>query len=245
MLRARDLVRTYEGLTALDHVSLVAEPGELVGVLGPNGAGKTTLMRILAGVLPPDSGTVEIGGVRLDADPLEAKRHTGFAPEEPSLYEELSAAEQLALSASLRGLEPKPARARALGLLDRLGLAARADEPVGHYSHGMRKKLSFALALLHRPGLLLCDEALEGFDVMAAVAAKEELAALARAGTAVLFSSHVTETVERLCDRALILDHGRVVRGLERRDWGAEPGRSSPLEQIFLAATRPEPERTT
>jgi ABC-2 type transport system ATP-binding protein len=241
MLRASRLVRHYGTRCALERVSLAVSPGEIVGVLGANGAGKSTLMRLLAGVLLPDSGSVEVDGVALASDPVAAKQRMGFAPEEPSLYAELDAMHYLEFIGAVRGLEPREARARALGLLDRLGLSSRAGEPAGQLSHGMRKKLSFAAATLARPALLLCDEALEGFDVGASFAAKQELVALARAGCAVLFSSHVTETVERLCDRVLVLHEGRLVRSLERAQWGGEPGHVSPLEQMYIESIRPRP----
>ena len=135
---------------------------------------------------------------------------------------------------AIHGLDPRTAEARAGELLERMGLAARAEEPVRQLSHGMRKKLSFVAAVLHRPAVLLCDEALEGFDVEAGLAAKSELRELACAGCAVLFSSHVTETVERLCDRAVLLYRGRVARTLARSDWGSAPPEMSALERAFL-----------
>ena len=166
--------------------------------------------------------------------PLEAKRRLGYAAEEPRFYEELSAEEHLAFVAAVRGLDPAAARARATALLDALGLTGRTAEPVQQFSHGMRKKLSFVAAVLHRPPVLLCDEALEGFDAGGALAAKEELRILAAAGTAVLFSSHVTEAIERLCDRAVMLHGGRVARVLDRAAWGAPPVGPSSLEREFL-----------
>lgn len=241
MMRVSDLSRRYGTLLALDAVSLEVRSGEMLGLLGPNGAGKSTLLRIAAGLQPPDSGTVEIGGVDVWQNPLAAKRRLGYAPEEPAFYEELSAEEYLAFVAAVRGLDPAEARRRALELFERLGLAGRTDEPVSRFSHGMRKKLSFVAAVLHRPQALLCDEALEGFDVGAALAAKEELRALAAAGSSVLFSSHVTETIERLCDRAAILHRGRMARTLERADWGNPGPELSPLEIAFLAVTRSDP----
>jgi ABC-2 type transport system ATP-binding protein len=137
--------------------------------------------------------------------------------------------------AMLRGLEPAAARARAHGLFDRLGLAGRTDEPVHNFSHGMRKKLSFVAAVLHRPAVLLCDEALDGFDAAGAFEAKDELRDLAKGGCAVLFSSHVTEIIERLCDRAVLLHAGRVARVLSRSAWGDPAPGPSPLEREFLA----------
>lgn len=239
MLRVSGLTRRYGALTALDDVSLAVAPGEIAGLLGANGAGKSTLLRTAAGLQPPDAGTVTIGGIDLWVSPIEAKRRLGYAAEEPSFYEELSAEEYLAFLAAVRGLDPAAARARAADLLEGLGLANRTREPVHHFSHGMRKKLSFIAAVLHRPPVLLCDEALEGFDAGGALAAKTELRARAAGGCAVLFSSHVTETIERLCDRAVLLHGGRVARVIERSAWGAPPAGPSPLEREFLAVTGP------
>jgi ABC-type multidrug transport system ATPase subunit len=234
MLEIRGLGRSYGPVRALDGVGLTVRSGEIVGLLGANGAGKSTLMRTVAGLQLPDQGAVTVAGVSLDREPIEARRHLGYAAEEPTFYEDLSAAEFLAFLSALHGLDPGEARSRAGALLERLGLASRAEEPVRQYSHGMRKKLSFTAAVLHRPAVLLCDEALEGFDVAAALEAKTELRARAGAGAAVLFSSHVTESVERLCDRVVVLHRGRIARTLERREWGSPDAGPSRLEREFL-----------
>jgi ABC-2 type transport system ATP-binding protein len=235
MLAVRAVTRMYGTLTALDSVSLEVRPGEIVGLLGANGAGKSTLLRTIAGLQPPDSGLVEIEGVDVWKEPRAAKQRLGYAAEEPTFYEELSADEYVAFIAMVRGLDPEPARERAHALFDGLGLSGRIDEPVHQFSHGMRKKLSFTAAVLHRPRVLLCDEALDGFDAAGALAAKDELRALAGGGTAVLFSSHVTETIERLCDRAVLLHVGHVARVLPRAAWGDPAPGPSPLEREFLA----------
>ena len=241
MLEIAGLTRRYGTLVALDGVSLTVAPGEIAGLLGANGAGKSTLLRTAAGLQPPDAGTVSADGVDLWASPVEAKRRIGYAAEEPRFYEELSAEEHLAFVAAVRGLDAADAKARAEDLLGRFGLADRAREPVSRFSHGMRKKLSFVAAILHRPPVLLCDEALEGFDAAAALAAKEDLRVLAAGGCAVLFSSHVTETIERLCDRATLLHQGRVARVIERSAWGAPPSGPSALEREFLVVAGPTP----
>ena len=240
MLRVSALTRRYGARVAVQDVSLVIASGEILGLLGANGAGKTTLIRAAAGLLPPDAGTIEVAGVNLWDQPVEARRRLGYAAEEPSFYEELSADEYLAFVAAVRGMEPKGARERAHALLERLGLEDRCGEPVHRFSHGMRKKLSFVAAVLHRPAVLLCDEALEGFDAAGALEAKSELRSLAAAGSAVLFSSHVTETIERLCDRALILHHGRIIRALGSADWGGPAPGPSPLEREFIEVVRAE-----
>ncbi len=238
MLQIEDLRRAYGDREALAGVSFEVRPGEIVGLLGANGAGKSTLLRTAAGLQPPDRGRVRVAGHDVWAEPRDARAALGYAAEEPSFHEELSAAEYLAFVAAVRGLEPEEARRRTLDLAARLDLAPRLDEPVRAYSHGMRKKVSFLAATLHRPQVLLCDEALEGFDAPSALAAKDELRAIARGGSAVLFSSHVTETVERLCDRVLILAAGRLARELSRADWGAPDTATSELERAFLAVVR-------
>ena len=235
MLKVREVSRRYGAMAALIEVALDVRPGEIVGLLGANGAGKSTLLRTVAGLQPPDSGVIEVCGIDAWREPLAAKRLLGYAAEEPSFYEELSADEYLAFVASIRGLDPQVSRARARDLISRLGLESRTDEPVHHFSHGMRKKLSFIAAVLHRPPVLLCDEALDGFDAGGALEAKAELRALAAAGAAVLFSSHVAETIERLCDRVVLLHLGSVARMLDRTQWGAPAPGPSPLEREFLA----------
>ncbi len=238
MLEIHGLSRAYGDRLALDGVSLVVQPGEIVGLLGANGAGKSTLLRTAAGLQPPDEGAVRVAGHDVWDEPLAARAALGYAAEDPVFHEELSAAEYLAFVASVRALDPAGAEARVRSLAQRLDLAERLDDPVSGYSHGMRKKLSFMAAVMHRPRVLLCDEALEGFDAPSALAAKDELRALAREGGALLFSSHVTETVERLCDRVVILNRGRVARALARGEWGAPDDTHSALERAFLDALK-------
>ena len=240
MLRVENVAHAYDDRVALAGVTLEAAAGEIVGLLGANGAGKSTLMRAAAGLQPPDGGRIVVAGHDVWAAPLPARAALGYAAEEPAFYEELSAAEYLAFVASVRGLDPAAARERAHALAARLELGDRLDDPVRGYSHGMRKKLSFLAAVLHRPRVLLCDEALEGFDAPSALEAKEELRELARGGGAILFSSHVTETVERLCDRVVFLRLGCVARTLARADWGATGEPHSRLERAFLDTIRGE-----
>jgi ABC-2 type transport system ATP-binding protein len=235
MLRVQGLTRRYGSLVALEDVSFEVPPGQILGLLGANGAGKSTLMRTAAGLQPPDAGTVHVKDEEVWTNPLAAKRMLGYSPEEPTFYEELSADETLAFLAALRGLDAAAAKQRAEELCQRLGLASRMREPVHNFSHGMRKKLAFVSAVLHRPAVLLCDEALDGFDAAGALEAKETLRSLAQEGCSILFSSHVTETIERLCDRAVVLHLGRVARVLERDAWGSPNPGPSPLEREFLA----------
>ena len=238
MIQVQDLRHTYGERRALDGVTFIVRPGEVAGLLGANGAGKSTLLRTAAGLQPADEGRVTLAGHDVWDAPMLARTALGYAAEEPSFHEDLSAAEYLSFVATVRGLEPAAAETRTRDLAARLDLAERLDDPVRGYSHGMRKKVSFMAAVIHQPQVLLCDEALEGFDAPSAIAAKEEIRALAAAGTAVLFSSHVTETMERLCDRAILLHGGRVARELTRADWGGGAEVISPLERMFLEMVR-------
>ncbi len=238
MLQIENLRRSYGDRVALAGVSFEVKPGEIVGLLGANGAGKSTLLRTASGLQPPDAGHVRVAGHDVWIEHEAARAALGYAAEEPSFHEELSAAEHLAFVAEVRGMEPRAAQARARELAERLDLASRLDEPVRAYSHGMRKKVSFLAAILHRPAVVLCDEALEGFDAPSALAAKDELRALAAGGAAILFSSHVTETVERLCDRIVLLHAGAVARTMTRAEWGAPLTTHSALEGLFLDLAR-------
>ncbi len=240
MLVVEDLHRAYGNRVALAGVTFEVRPGEIVGLLGGNGAGKSTLLRTAAGLQPPDSGRIFVSGHDVWKDHMAARAALGYAAEEPSFHEELSAAEHLAFVGGVRGQAPGPAKERAWALAARLDLKLRLDEPVRGYSHGMRKKVSFMAAVLHRPAVLLCDEALEGFDAPSALAAKDELRALAHAGAAILFSSHVTETVERLCDRIVLLHDGVVARTMTASEWGAPSDAHSALERLFLDLSRRE-----
>lgn len=234
MLEVSGLLRRYGSRVALAGVSMMVQPGEIVGLLGANGAGKSTLLRTAAGLQSPDEGHVIIAGHDVWGAPVAARAQLGLAAEEPSFHEELSAAEYLSFVAAVRALEPRAAEMRARALAAAFDLSERLDDPVRGYSHGMRKKLSFLAAVLHKPAVLLCDEALEGFDAPSALAAKAEIRTRAREGCAVLFSSHVTETVERLCDRVVMLRRGRIAAEMTRSEWGAGAEEHSPLERAFL-----------
>ncbi len=234
MLEVLELGRSYGERRALAGVTIRVRRGEIVGLLGANGAGKSTLLRSAAGLQTPDEGVVRVAGHDVWRDPLAARANLGYAAEDPSFHEELSAAEYLSFVAAVRGLAPAEAEGRARALAGAFDLGERLDDPVHGYSHGMRKKLSFLAAVLHKPAVLLCDEALEGFDAPSALAAKAEIRTRAREGCAVLFSSHVTETVERLCDRVVMLRRGSVAREMARAEWGAGAEEHSPLERAFL-----------
>ena len=222
MLELLDLTRRFGSLTAVDRVSFGASEGEMVGLLGPNGAGKTTTVAMIAGLLRPDSGEVRIGGRRLagDTDPLKSK--IGLVTQDLALIGELSAAENLRFFAALYNVDRQASKRRAAEALDLTGLTERAQDKVKTFSGGMKRRLNLAAALLHDPEILLLDEPTVGVDPQSRNAIFDNLETLKRRGKTILYTTHYMEEAERLCDRVVILDHGRVIaddtsQGLSKR----------------------------
>jgi len=235
-LEVSDLTRRYGRFTAVDRLSLVLRPGEILGFLGPNGAGKTTTLRVCAGLLRPDAGEVRVAGHSLAREPLRARAKLGLVPDRPFLYERLSAREFLEFIAAIYEVPATIASGRAEGLIARLDLEG-ANDLIETYSLGARQKVSIAAALLPDPPLLMLDEPLTGLDPRAARALKDLLRERAGRGLGVLVSTHLLEVAERLCDRAIILHHGRKVAEGTLDELRRAHGEAT-LEDVFLALTR-------
>jgi ABC-2 type transport system ATP-binding protein len=211
MLEVDALKKSYGSLVAVNGVSLSAGVGEIVGLLGPNGAGKTTTVSMIAGLIPPDSGSVRIDGRPLSGDRDPNKRRIGLVPQELALFDELTAHANLQLFAALYDLDGAVAQ-RAMGeALDLVGLADRAQERVKNYSGGMKRRLNLAAALLHDPRILLLDEPTVGVDPQSRNAIFDNLEVLKSRGKTLVYTTHYMEEAERLCDRVIIIDHGEVV----------------------------------
>jgi ABC-2 type transport system ATP-binding protein len=211
MLEVKALRKAYGAIAAVDDVSLQAGAGETIGLLGPNGAGKTTTVSIIAGLLRPDSGEVRIQGRPLggDTDPLKWK--LGLVPQELALYDELSALENLSLFAALYNLSGSQAR-KAIGeAMELVGLADRINDRVKTYSGGMKRRLNLAATLLHDPQILLLDEPTVGVDPQSRNAIFDNLEMLKQHGKTLVYTTHYMEEAERLCDRIIIIDHGKVI----------------------------------
>jgi ABC-2 type transport system ATP-binding protein len=208
MLEVADLHQRFDELVALDGVAFGVAAGEIVGLVGRNGAGKTTTMRAVMGILAPDSGTVTWGGHAVDD---RDRMRFGYMPEERGLYSQMRLADQVAYFARLHGFDSRAAAAAARHWLDRLGLGERMDEKLIALSHGNQQRVQLAVALAHGPDLLVLDEPFAGLDPAAVDALSEVLVEQATAGTAVLFSSHQLELVERVSRRVVILESGRVL----------------------------------
>lgn len=206
----RGLRKVYGSVAAVDGVDLEVPRGSFFGFLGPNGAGKSTTIRILTGLIPADSGTVEILGRQLPQDELEIKKRIGLVPDESLLFDRLTGAEFLEFVGRMYGLDRGTAIERATGLLDLLELA-NDRKIIGEYSKGMRKRVAMAASLIHHPELFLMDEPFEGVDAVGARLMKDILLDQVRRGATVFLTSHVLEVVERLCDRIAIINHGTIV----------------------------------
>jgi ABC-2 type transport system ATP-binding protein len=210
-IEVRGLRKSFGAKEAVAGIDLDIAGGSLAGLVGPNGAGKTTSLSMMTGLLRPDSGRVLINGLDVWADPRAAKAVIGVVPAEARLFERLSGAELLEYAGRLHGLPAAEVRSRAAQLLDVLDLAQDAKRLVADYSTGMRKKAALGCALIHNPSVLFLDEPLEGVDPVSADAIRRLLTRFAGSGSTVLFSSHVMELVEQVCDHVSIINKGTIV----------------------------------
>ena len=209
-LEIAGLTKTFGEKVAVDHVDITVPQGSFYGLVGPNGAGKTTTLSMVTGLLRPDAGTVLVGGHDVWQDPVAVKARIGVLPEGLRLFERLSGRELLAYSGRLRGLPGDEVDKRATQLLDVLDLAGAQHKLVVDYSTGMRKKIGLAAALLHNPEVLFLDEPFEGVDPVSAQTIRGVLERYTRSGATVVFSSHVMELVESLCDWVAVMAAGRI-----------------------------------
>jgi ABC-2 type transport system ATP-binding protein len=210
-LRARRLSKHYSGVRVVADVSFTLRPGEVVGYLGPNGSGKTTTARMLAGLIEPSSGVIEHGGRDIRDDLVAFRRELGYVAEEPFLYPFLSGSEYLQLIGRLREIPESLLTTKIACFLELFGLTAAADQAIASYSKGMRQKIVISAALLHNPSVILFDEPESGLDVTTTLMLRHLVRTLAGRGKAILYSSHILEVVERVCDRVIVLHRGRVV----------------------------------
>jgi ABC-2 type transport system ATP-binding protein len=238
VLEARGLTKRFGGLTAVDCVSFRIARGEILGYLGPNGSGKSTTIRMLVGLLEPNAGTIALDGVDIADDPVRFKRTLGYVPEEPHLYTHLTAPEYLALVGRLRGLDERLVQRKSAALLDLFDLHDARYAAMSAFSKGMRQRVLLAAALLHDPGLVVLDEPFSGLDVGADLLFRTFLQALAAQGRMILFSSHRLDVVEKVCERVVILHHGKVVA--DDRVATLRTTRSATLEDVFAEVTRQE-----
>src|SRR5262245_16900803 len=205
------LVKQFGDFVAVDHINLHVNRGSFFGFLGPNGAGKSTTIKMLTGLLAPTSGTLRVLGLDIATNPMEVKRRIGVVPEDLNLFERLTGAEMLSFTGRMYGLRAEEIAQRSKELLELMELQDEPRKLIIEYSHGMKKKLSLACALIHRPEILFLDEPFEGVDAIASRTLKDLLSRLTARGLTVFLTSHVLEIVERLCSDIAIIAHGRLL----------------------------------
>jgi ABC-2 type transport system ATP-binding protein len=238
MIRLQKVVKRYGRFEAVKGLDLEIRPGELFGLLGPNGAGKTTTMRMIAGILAPTSGRIEIAGIDVMLKPVLAKATLGFIPDRPFVYDKLTGAEFLRFTAALFGQDGAEVERRSDELMELFDLTPWKHELTESYSHGMRQKLIIASALVHRPRVIVVDEPMVGLDPKSARLLKEIFRHFVEHGGTVLMSTHTLEIVEDMCDRVGIIRQGELVAcgtidDLRRSASDANAG----LEDLFLRLT--------
>ncbi|MBF0411658.1 MAG: ABC transporter ATP-binding protein [Desulfamplus sp.] len=257
MIEIKDLTKQYGKLTAVDNLTLSIPAGEIFGFIGPNGAGKTTTISMIAGLLAPTSGSVEICGIDMLKEPKQAKQNIGYIPDRPYIYEKLTAIEFLQFTADLfsmtNSMTKEEFRQRAESQLKIFSLLDWADALIESFSHGMKQRLIMAAALIHEPKVLVVDEPMVGLDPSAIKMVKQMLIELADSGTTIFMSTHTLKIAEDVCDRIGVIHKGRLIaKGsvkelkqqavLKRqaKNQQHENGDNVDLEQLFMMLTESE-----
>ena len=239
MITVTNFSKQYKGFTAVKNLSFSIEPGQILGLVGPNGAGKTTTLRALCGIIPPTSGQLLIVGHDIVQAPIAAKRNIGYIPDDPRLFDTMTVWEHLAFTAAAHKLTDFEQSAEAL--LQSFELAHKRDTLVHNLSRGMRQKVAIACAFLHDPKVILFDEPLTGLDPQGIRGIQQAIRERAKAGAAIIISSHLLSLFENLCTHVMVLSHGECRRFGTMREVLGEVGQtnnSSALEEAYFAITQ-------
>jgi ABC-2 type transport system ATP-binding protein len=238
MIELEHLVKKFGDLVAVDDVTLTVGRNEFFAVLGPNAAGKTTTLKILAGLMKPTEGYARVGGFDVQQHPLEARRRMAFVPDFPFLYEKLTPREFFRFTGQLFNMSEARLQQNLFELIDRFNLEPFADKAIEGLSHGTRQRVAIVSALLHDPEAFIIDEPMVGLDPQHARVVKDILKERARAGMAVLLSTHQLSVAEEMADRIGIMHQGRLIAVGSREELRRESGQAGPLEDVFLALTK-------
>ncbi|UWZ84860.1 ABC transporter ATP-binding protein [Occallatibacter riparius] len=244
MLQVQHLYRSFRGIPAVEDVSFQVDSGEIIGFLGPNGAGKSTTVKMITGMLRPNDGHVFFDHRDIHDDMVAFRKILGYVPEEAHLYSYLSGLEYLQLVGRLRGMREAVIEEKAVSLLGLLNLDSWQHTPISSYSKGMRQRVLIAAALIHDPQLLIFDEPLSGLDVVSSRLFKDLLEILAAQGKAVLYISHVLETVEQVCDRVIVIAKGKVLADAKPAELTQLMSLPN-LESVFAQLVQQQDTRTT
>lgn len=237
-LQVNGVYKSFGATTALNGVNLAIDEGEILGLLGPNGSGKSTLMKIVVGILKPDRGNVQVFGKDVTSEPIEVKKIIGYVPESPRLYEFLTGLEYLDFIADVHGLARATKAERIAEFLKALDLEGRENEMMNGYSQGMKQKIAVIAGLIHRPQMLVLDEPLNALDPRSARIVKDLIHKLRDDGVPTIFSTHVLDIADAICDRIVIMDNGSVLAEGRSGELKSKAGTSgSSLEEVFLKLT--------
>lgn len=237
-IKITSLVKEFGNTRAISGLSLEIGEGQVYGLLGPNGSGKSTLMKMIVGIIKPTEGSISVFGEDPQANPIAVRRAIGYVPEAPRLYDFLTAREYLDFVADIYGVPFEAKKERIAHFIEAFDLKGREDEMISGYSQGMRQKVAIAGALMHKPKLLILDEALNGLDPRSAKIVKDLLNKLASDGVTVIFSTHVLEIAQAICSRVAIVYRGALLSEGNVEDLKREAGMpGSSLEEVFLKLT--------
>lgn len=238
MIKIKNLTKIYGDHAAVKDLNLEIKPGELFGFLGPNGAGKTTTIKMLTGILRPSAGNIVIADIDIQKNPGDAKKSIGYVPDDPYLYDRLTAREHLQFIGGLYGLSKADINMRSAALFDTFGMNGWVDQRCEEFSHGMRQKLVFCSAFIHQPAVLVVDEPMVGLDPQSSRLVKDLMKQYARKGNTVFVSTHMLSVAEELCDRIGIINKGRLIEiGTLSELRSRAVGNNANLESVFLELT--------
>lgn len=239
MLKITDVSKSYSkgSIKAVDNINLDIKPGEIFGFLGPNGAGKTTTIKMIVGLLKPDSGSIILNDVDIWKEPLKAKSMISFVPDNPEIYDRLKGIEYLNFIADMYGISKAEREEKMNYYLELFNIKDAVGDIIGSYSHGMKQKIVLTSALLNNPELFILDEPMVGLDPKSSFNLKEEMKTMCQDGKTVFFSTHVLEVAEKLCDRIAIINKGKIVALGTMEELRSHAEERESLENIFLELT--------
>lgn len=235
MIEISGVSKSYNGrVKAVDNIDLTVENGRIFGFLGPNGAGKTTTIKMITGILHPDSGSVKVNGHDIVKDPLQAKKTFGYVPDDPNVFPRLKAYEYLRFMGDIYQVPAETRAERISELARRFSLSENLSDRIQSFSHGMRQKLMIIGALLHNPDVWILDEPMTGLDPRSSYILKEMMREHVEAGKTVFFSTHVLDVAERICDQVAVIDHGKIIFCGSIDEMREKSQSQASLEAMFL-----------
>jgi len=241
MISINNITKSYNGTyKAVDNLNLEIKDGEIYGLLGPNGAGKTTTIKMITGIIAPTNGKIEINSIDINKNPIEAKEQFGYVPDSPDMFLRLTGIEYLNFMADVYSVSKEDRTARIKEMSKRFGMESAIGDKIQAYSHGMRQKIILIGVMIHKPKVWILDEPMTGLDPKSAFTLKEMMREHADAGNTVVFSTHVLEVAEKICDKVAIINKGQLIFNGTLKSMKEEFKENESLEEMFLEMTENE-----